>query len=189
MAHRHKNGTPIAMALTAALAPSAYAQTSHPSDMAPLKQVEVGIVCNASTGNLSAHPAPETLTGQIGLGEDSALAIDVATTRVPARLGVGFGPQISLKQGTQDIVLRMQVTHPPLGLTGETRQSWDVPLEANGKTVALFVFEHSYELVPGDWVFRMYRGDKQVFEQIFDVYDPALNTSLSRPCYGKEHTA
>jgi hypothetical protein len=189
MTQAHRKSPPIAMALTAALSPHAMAQANAPLALPPLATVEVGIICAADLSRLQPTPAPDTREGHVETGRDPGLRIDVATTDVPARLGVGFGPELQLTTDAAPRVLRMELTHPPMGDTAITQQAWSVPLSAGERTVAFYIFEHTSELVPGTWTFRLFDAETRVFEQAFEVYDPDAPNGPKRPCFGKERDA
>ena len=93
---------------------------------------------------------------------------------VPARLGTKFGVRYRLSGKTEG--------QPPLpllyftpGLVGPDGQRQDkievtqALLPGVEQDVMAFEFTEAYEVVPGEWRFMVFQGDRRLLEQRFDV--------------------
>ena len=98
------------------------------------------------------------------------------TDRVTAEPGVRFGFTFVAKNlGTFDSVpIEVRVTHPPLTLPDGRVQSVDSwPADAQGiPRFTGWLFEHDYELVPGDWTLAVLHDGKVAAEKTFRVALP-----------------
>src|SRR5690606_14486129 len=96
------------------------------------------------------------------------------TTVVPARLGTKFGVRYQLA-GKRETEVRLTLMYFTPGLVGPDARRQDkvvlvqklvpgAPLD-----VMAFEFTEHYEVVPGEWQFMVFQGDRKLVEQRFTV--------------------
>ena len=99
------------------------------------------------------------------------------TDKVTAAPGVRFGYTFIAKNlGMFDSVpVEVRVTHPPLALPDGRVQSVDSwPAGAQGiQRFTGWLFEHDYELVPGDWTIAVLHDGEVAVEKTFHVALPS----------------
>jgi hypothetical protein len=122
---------------------------------------------------------PETPSGFSRIPDSSE--IDVQTNRIPTTIGVIFGFKYSIKglTPTNEVVFKKIVKHPPIqkpdGTIGTEYTSLKQHKTSPKGTFTGFTgyeFDHSYELVPGDWVVELWYGEKKILEQTFQIFNP-----------------
>ena len=96
------------------------------------------------------------------------------TTEVPARLGTKFGVRYQLagKQETDTPLTLLYFTPGLIGPDGKRQDKIELqqklvpgaPLD-----VMAFEFTEHYEVVPGEWQFMVFQGDRKLVEQRFTV--------------------
>lgn len=143
-----------------------------------------GVICAIDTEG--QRVAPGTESGVINVVPQGR-AFDVVTDVVPAETGISFG----IRTGGMTAALlaaRVEVTHPPMGSEGVTRQSWDyVP---GDPSLNLFTFEYPYEAVKGRWTFRVLGADGTVLAaQRFTVTDLSDASAAAQGCFAAEFTS
>ncbi|WP_027185883.1 DUF3859 domain-containing protein [Desulfovibrio inopinatus] len=111
-------------------------------------------------------------TSQKGLGDIRFVG---HASKVQASLGTGFGFRYTTS-GHPDgapIILTVALKHPPITnpATGEatTGQVYQLQSAVGRSEAEYFVFEKSYELVPGQYVWRIFNGKLPLAEQTFVV--------------------
>ena len=97
-----------------------------------------------------------------------------ATTVVPARLGTKFGVRYQLagKSETEAPLTLLYFTPGLIGPDGKRQDKIELqqklvpgaPLD-----VMAFEFTEHYEVVPGEWQFMVFQGDRKLLEQRFTV--------------------
>jgi hypothetical protein len=98
---------------------------------------------------------------------------------IPAKVGVMFGMRfeisnVKLKDGEllelTKIVSHPQITKPDGEVSFVSVQKVYFPVKQNTVVMQVgYVFEHDYELVPGNWAFEMQLGGKKMVKQEFTV--------------------
>jgi hypothetical protein len=146
----------------------------------PLTVTEVGIFCPYDRQGSIA--APDTVMGTVDLIEDHL--VDVHATKVPAHLGLAFGARYRLVDGLPDQPATMIFTHPPMGPTGATRQSWESTLFADSNSLATYRFDLPDELVLGLWTMQIEVEGQRVFYQEFTVVPPGDAPMAIDVCFG-----
>lgn len=101
------------------------------------------------------------------------------TDIIPAKVGVMFGMRfeisnVKLKNGElielTKILSHPQITKPDGEVSFESVQKVYFPVHQNTVVMQVgYVFEHDYELVPGNWAFEMQLGGKKLVKQEFTV--------------------
>ena len=163
--------------LLAVLPLAAAAETGAPS---PVVLLDHGVICDVTIEG--RREAPLTESGQINV-IDQTREIDVTTSEVPARLGLSFGIRVTLAPGQTVADTRIVVEHPPMGRAGVTVQSWTAPLSPGLPAINLFTFEHDYEMVKGDWRFRVIGPQGVLLEQGFTVTGGLSVPAVQETCF------
>jgi Domain of unknown function (DUF3859) len=146
----------------------------------PLMITEVGIFCPyARKGSMVA---PDTLMGTVDLIDDHP--VDVHDTTVPAQLTLAFGIRYRVTDGVPDQTATISVTHPHMGTTRVTRQSWDMTLIAGDNGLSTYRFDLPEELVLGHWTMQVDVQGQTVFAQDFTVVPPAQAPMAIDVCFG-----
>jgi len=171
----------LATALTLALPLQATAQPDMVNP--PLQLLRAGIICPHDT--LGSQPAPDTEAGEIGLLAPG-VTIRLQQSRVPAKLGMGFGIQSQLAPGTAPRDLRIVVTHPPMGDKGLTRQSWRFTPSDSEPYLSVFTFEFPYEMVLGTWTMEVHDGEDILLRRSFDIVPEEEERLAVAICEGDE---
>lgn len=149
----------------------------------PLVLEAHGVICDIELqGN---RPAPETLSGMLNL-IDQDRAIDITTAQVPAELGLSFGIRTTLIPGASVPEVTVVVIHPPMGPEGVTVERWSAAMNFGEASLNLFTFEQDYELVQGDWMFRIERDGRVLLQQSFEVTAPGTVPVVQNACYGAQ---
>jgi hypothetical protein len=139
-----------------------------------------GVLCDVK---IDGHrDAPGTESGRINVIPQTR-EIDVTTARVPARLGLSFGIRAALSPDADPVDARIVVTHPPLGETGVTVQSWTARLEPGEPALNLFTFEYAYETVTGRWRFEITGPDGTMLRQVFEVVGGLAVPAVQEACF------
>jgi Domain of unknown function (DUF3859) len=146
----------------------------------PLTVTEVGIFCPYDRKGSIA--APDTVMGTVDLIDDHP--VDVHATTVPAQLQLAFGARYRLNDGLPDQPATMIFTHPPMGPTKATRQSWESTLIADTDGLATYRFDLPDELVLGLWTMQIEVDGQRVFYQEFTVVPPGAAPMAIDVCFG-----
>lgn len=120
------------------------------------------------------------IDGQVagGLVQSLGAELILTTETVPATLGTSFGFRYKLSGPGSEADVRIRVLHPqplndPAAGRGLTYSEWSqsVPVgQVNWNTG--WLFEHSWELVPGPWTMQLYSGETLLLEKRFEVVKP-----------------
>ena len=144
--------------------------------------VTQGVFCGAgSTGSTAAE---DTIAGTIDTYDTTPEFRWVGDT-VPAALGIAFGLHITVP-ASEAGQIRFEVTHPPMGPDGVTVESWVSDVPQDDRYYTGFHFEKDYELAPGDWSLRGWRGDRLLYEARFNVVPPELMPEIAGECGGPD---
>jgi len=141
------------------------------------QELHYGYNCSPNPGRVqSGH---DTVDGEIVISEANSTKFDVYSDQIPARVGVSFGSWLIFGETAQ---LKGWVSHPPMAATGTEIQTW--PIHAvKGEAGGLgYLLEDEFELVPGQWVFRLLRGEDILIERVFHMFDPATRSDSEDPC-------
>lgn len=137
-----------------------------------------GLIC--APPEAGRREAPDTAAGWIHV-PDAPIDIRAEGTTVPARLGIGFGVRFVLA-GDAPLLVRYEVSHPPLAPDGVTRQSWESPVMPGMPEQVFFQFDIPEELQPGSWSFTAFSGMTELFHAGFDVVPAATVPHLDGLC-------
>ena len=151
--------------------PLAHAQTAS-----GITTFEYGVYSGGSTSMQSVSPKG------IGYAPPSDYQVLRKTRTVIAGIGVSFGFRYVLNGGIGLGVPVRIVTHfPPPGVVGEAGQQGITEDETSG-TEALgsenyfgWTFAHPTDLVPGQWSFEFWSGNKKIGEESFLVVLPGTS--------------
>lgn len=144
--------------------------------------LERGILCASAEGGRMA--APDTEHGWIHV-PDEPVTLRRRGALVPAVLGLGFGVDYTLA-GSEPVLIRYVIEHPPLPPSGRQRQSWESWVIGGAPEIVFFQFDHEAELLPGRWSFAGLAGEEEVFFAAFDIVPPAAAPHLAGLCTGEE---
>jgi Domain of unknown function (DUF3859) len=146
----------------------------------PLIVTEIGIFCPYD--RIGSIAAPDTVMGTVDMIDDHP--VDVHATTVPAYPGLAFGARYRLRDGLPDQPATMIFTHPPMGASGATRQSWQSMLFAGNNGLATYRFDVPDELLPGLWTMQIEVEGQRVFYQEFTIVRPELAQKAIDVCFG-----
>jgi hypothetical protein len=117
---------------------------------------------------------PGSSSGDVGvIAGETHLEPVVATDRIAAAPGVRFGFQFVARnlRTFDDVPVEIRVTHPPMMLPDgrvSTIDHW--PMHAQGiPRFTGWLFEHDYELVPGEWTIAVVHDGAVAVEKTFHV--------------------
>jgi hypothetical protein len=123
--------------------------------------------------------APQTQSGAAQILQ-SQPTITTTTNRIPAKLGVAFGLAYEIsnpaaKDGDEmnvDVVMSSPTITSPDGSSSKGFSSSNKYIVKDRKAwgVAVYRFDHDYELAPGLWRFEISVGGKFLCSQDFTVY-------------------
>ncbi len=156
--------TVLAAAATAVLPAAAGASLAAPGAAA----ATYGYFC--ARNPVAEIPAEDTISGTVSLIEGPPRLIRQGPL-VPAQIGVGFGVIFDLSPGAAGPVT-VEVTHPPMGPQGVTRETWVSSATGVDGNYVGFTFDLPYEVREGRWSFRGTANGRMVFEASFDVVSP-----------------
>ncbi|MCY1281548.1 hypothetical protein D9M68_241330 [compost metagenome] len=96
------------------------------------------------------------------------------TDEIPARLGTKFGLRFSLSgKRADDVPLTLLYLTPGVvGPDGQRHDKFEVVQKmvvGAPQDVMAFEFTEPYEMVPGEWHFLVFQGDRKLAEQRFSV--------------------
>lgn len=157
----------------------ALASPAHADYLGPkISSFFAGIACGQEV--IGTSPAPDTVAGVTNIIDGEVNFI--STTRVvPAVLGIGFGAKVMAK-GEPILDVMMEVTHPPMGDAGTTRESYFTSIDSTGLSLALFQFDYAYELVEGPWSLTAWKDGEKIYSVDFTVANPAAVPGLASVC-------
>jgi len=123
-------------------------------------------------------PSKNTSTGKAHA--PSTLKLRSETQRVAIKKGRFFGFKIRLEPfpGLRSVTLKEVVKHPAMTLPdGSVKTGFSIIEKKKVSQQVVFAlagyyFDEPYEMVPGDWVFQYWLGDRLLVEQIFTTYWP-----------------
>ncbi|VXD01758.1 conserved exported hypothetical protein [Pseudomonas sp. 8Z] len=97
-----------------------------------------------------------------------------STTQIPAKLGTKFGMRYSLagkREGDTPLTL-LYLTPGVTTPDGKRHDKFEVVqklVPGAAQDVMAFEFTENHEVVPGEWHFIVYQGDRKLAEQRFEV--------------------
>ena len=165
------------LALTLALTGPARSQDADMTSPA-LTLVDTGLVCNPVV--LREEPAPGTVSGVVNVLEEVP-EFTVDSRRVPAVIGLSFGA-LARAEAREFPVVDMVVTHPPMGPTGATMQTYTTYFGRGGTTPVLYSLEYDEELVLGTWTFEARAEGEVLYRLSFEVVPPQALPELAAMC-------
>ncbi|RYH04323.1 DUF3859 domain-containing protein [Salipiger sp. IMCC34102] len=143
-----------------------------------LSSFETGVICPPPS--VGEAPAPGTVAGTTHLIEEEPPFVSNAS-RVPAVLGLGFGAKAQARGlGLADV--EIEVTHPPMGPDGATRQSFRSRIDAFAPSLTFYQFDFAYELVQGLWQIEATKDGETLYRKTFEVVAPDQMPELARIC-------
>lgn len=160
-----RSADPAGLALLALLALAAGPAAAGPRLGPGLDWLVQGLFCAPPEG--ARLEAPGTIAGWIHV-PDAPIEMVAQGAMAPAILGMGFGVWFQ-RAGTDAMVLRHVVTHPPMTAAGITRQTWESVSEGGQPDAIFFQFDLPEELVPGEWTFQAFAGETELFHVPFTV--------------------
>jgi hypothetical protein len=115
-----------------------------------------------------------------------------STDQVDAIIGTSFGYRYRLNGPVSNVRVTIKVSHPALHdpSTGKEFQTSEWSQIVPAGTVNWntgWVFDHDWEIMPGEWTLKLYIADKKLFEKSFVVRDGRSDHSkaakLGSPAY------
>ena len=108
---------------------------------------------------------------------DKSRPIIESTTRIPAKLGLGFGLSFSFNAADgEPVMLTYHWLSPPLRdpTTGRVieRQTMQMATPQGGPHWVAYDFTEPWEVVPGEWTLTIVDGDRLLARRSFRVYRP-----------------
>jgi hypothetical protein len=159
-----------------AAAPPAFAEDLVSVRIASL---EAGIICPPTA--MSTRPAPDTLAGTTYLIDEDPPFV-ARSRQVPAALGIGFGVKVRARSPEGIEPVTVIVSHPPMGESGTTRQSFETRISGGDGALTFYQFDHAYELVPGAWQFTALTKDTVLYSASFKVVPAEMVPELASVC-------
>ncbi|WP_315828526.1 MULTISPECIES: DUF3859 domain-containing protein [unclassified Bradyrhizobium] len=109
----------------------------------------------------------------------AGLVLRTKTDRIPATLGVKFGVAyvpVGSPIGAP-VKLSLVTRFPPAGIldaAAKRHQKEEIVKTAviGSPSYRIFEFDAPWRILPGDWVFEFYSGNRKVGEKHFTVFDP-----------------
>ena len=159
---------------------AAFAQAPQPDITSPLMDsVQAGVICAPDA--MGVRDAPGTIAGTTHIIDDEPPFV-AATRRVPAVLGIGFG----IKSRTVDVNgisdVLMTVTHPPMGDTGATVQTFLTTIRGTDPSLTFYQFDFDYELLPGIWQMEASIAGETLYRTTFEVLPAEQVPELAEIC-------
>lgn len=109
------------------------------------------------------------------------------TSQIPGELGISFGIQYVIHSSPKGQPFKVTgvITYPGAGLItpdGHVYKQSEEPMEVNigEKSFYGFGFDHSWEIIPGDWKFQIKRGNAILAQKVFTVLPPVESQQLSQ---------
>lgn len=158
----------------------ATAQAPLPDTISPwMASVEAGVIC--APDSMEVREAPGTIAGTTHVISDEPPFVAV-TRRVPAVLGIGFGVKsvTADANGLSDVL--MTVTHPPMGSSGTTEQTFLTTIRGTDPSLTFYQFDYDYELLPGIWQLEASFGGEILSRTTFEVLPPEQVPELAEIC-------
>jgi hypothetical protein len=140
-----------------------------------------GVYCASAPVDL--QEAPGTVAGVVNIVSDLPVLL-AETTRVPARIGIGFGALVETTDGVVLEDVTITITHPAYPDTGIEVERWATSLDHAAPGLVGFSFERDSELVTGRWTFEADHDGEQLFRIDFDVVPAAALPDLAQACSG-----
>jgi len=174
----------IALGLALGLGPNVVFADEPNNASHPVELVTFGVLCGFEVE--SRKYDQDTVDGEVLESFGGHLGYDVITTTVPARQGLAFGITYRALETAGNGRLTASVTHPPMGEQGVVRQTWDM-LGFQGFMGAMnYALEDDFELVPGDWTFRLHAGDQMLIEMSFEMVGQSQAPEVMKTCFPVE---
>lgn len=142
-------------------------------------------------GRGGGRPVAESHLGAVANVRDMTLLHN--TTTIVARKGLRFGVRYLINGAPKraELGLRLVTRFPPAGLfdpVGNLRHhesAYDFRAFIGVPSYREFMFDHEWEIVPGEWIFEFWHGERLIGSQRFCVLDgesPLSSTSLRANC-------
>jgi hypothetical protein len=142
------------------------------ADRPPAEIVDYGVYTGGQNQSIPDVNAP---TGQV-LKERGMLKLEKQTTRIPAQLGEQFGFRFVIhgKSAGGDIKLHYVWLYPEMTDAASGKKSRQYEADGHGQpgdksAGMMWTFTGPAELVPGEWIFQVFRDGAKILEQKFEV--------------------
>jgi len=145
-----------------------------------VETLQRGLFC--ATEGAGRMEAPDTEFGWIHV-PDETIEMRTPGAVAPAVLGIGFGVDVTLT-GTNPVLIRHVVEHPPMPPSGRVTQSWESWVLGGVPEIVFFQFDIEEELLPGRWSFTAFAGENEVYHAAFEVVAPGRAPHLAGLCAG-----
>ena len=158
----------------------AFGQTAAPDKVS--KYVffhEAGVICAPPT--VGTAPAPDTVAGTTHIIDVDPPFVSTKR-RVPAVIGIGFGIKVQANDAAGIPEVTMLVTHPPMGKSGATTQTYQSQISGTDPSLTFYQFDFDYELVLGTWQIEASQGGRVLYRTSFEVVPPAQVPQLVATC-------
>jgi hypothetical protein len=152
---------------------------SAQAETAQIDRIEITEVGIFAAQDAKIIGAPNSVTGTLRNVQDIKLA--ESTTQVPAQLGLRFGFRYKVlgtpvgATANLKFVIKFPepgVRNPDTGMTSSHTEFILTNTLGEEPFTDGYGFDHPWELVPGEWIFEIWRGSRKLAEQSFTVHRP-----------------
>jgi hypothetical protein len=164
---------PFALHLAVLVALIHFPSIGHAFQMVSGEITQAGIYEAESVEQVNA---PETTTGTTTTAK--GLKLVKTTDIIPAKLGISFGFEYVLigLEPNKDFQLKKIISHPKIKKPdGSVSEGYEMMVtekaDAFGtiKDISGYIFNHEYEIQPGEWKFTLMYDTAKVIEKTFTV--------------------
>jgi hypothetical protein len=144
---------------------------ANAADISKIKILEYGIFEAQQTRSVEAR---DTSSGVISLLNNIKLVKE--TNTIFADIGTRFGIRYSVEGDINgaNVEISVKVLHPrmvnPSNNKELTLDQWTIYKEIGKNGYSGWTFDHSWELVPGDWIIQLWCADRKLAEQSFTIF-------------------
>lgn len=167
------------LSLALLLPVSGTAQTGADTVSPSIATLSAGVVCGPPV--VGTSPAPDTIAGSTHIVAEAPPFI-AEIRQVPAVLGIGFGVKAQASDPGGLSGVTMTVTHPPMGDTGVTQQSYVTWISGDGPSMTFYQFAEEFERVTGTWTFTAQYLGEDLYTVNSDVVPPGALPQLAAAC-------
>ena len=144
-----------------------------------IASLQTGVICPPRS--VGEALAPGTVAGTTHLIEDNPPFVSLSN-RVPAVIGIGFGSKAMAEVATGLDDITLFVTHPPMGTSGVTEQSFETRISGLTPSLTFYQFDYDYELLFGSWQLEARMDGEVLYSTDFEVVPANMIPELASIC-------